>query len=137
MKLKALGSMLMLLLVSLQAFASACDMRCGTDLAKSPAAGSQTSGMAHCKTMASRSAAGYRTLPAISSTPPCASHIRNNEWVFLQSSAARGLDVTSPPAALPAPAAMRVQIPISLQVGTGRNLHSIPAFDPLISRLRI
>jgi len=53
---KATWSLLLLLLVNIQAFASACDVRCGT-MAYMNSAG-QMVGTAHCQGMASRTLTG-------------------------------------------------------------------------------
>src|SRR5487761_1045134 len=95
MRLKATWSLLLLLLVSVQAFAAACDVRCGTMAIMD--ASSHMSGMNHCHGMVSRSLAGSTAVTVLATSQPCASHICKSGWVFLQSPVAYELGASSLP----------------------------------------
>ena len=129
---KTTWSLLLLLLVSVQAFASACDVRCGTMALM----GSSMVGMDHCQGMASQTvsddAAAYTVMPS----QPCASHICKNDWSLL-SRATYEFGLSSQPATVLSVAIPFVPVVSSLQWKTDRWTHSIPAFDPILSRLRV
>jgi hypothetical protein len=132
---KTTWSMLLLLLVSVQAFASACDVRCGAMALMGGSAGPRV-GMAHCQGMASQTvsddAAAYTVMPS----QPCASHICKNDWLLL-SRTTYEFGPSSQPATVLSVAIPFVPVVSSLQWKTDRWTHSIPAFDPILSRLRV
>lgn len=131
---KTTWSMLLLLLVSVQAFASACDIRCGA-MAFMDTAG-QMVGMAHCQGMASRPLPGHEAVDTAAPSQPCASHICKNDWA-LQSRTVQELGLSSLPVAVLSAATIPIPIAIFSRWKTDRSTHSIPPFDPLTSSLRV
>jgi hypothetical protein len=131
---KTTWSMLLLLLVSVQAFASACDVRCGA-MALMGSAGPMV-GMAHCQGMASQPRADQEAVNTAPPSQPCASHICKNDWA-LQSRAVHEFGLSSLP--VTALSAVTVSLPVatSLRWKADRSTHNIPAFDPIISSLRV
>jgi len=133
---KATWSLLLLLLVSVQAFAATCDVRCMTmaTMASAP----HMSGMANCQGIASQRISAQQVGITLSSSRPCASHICKDDWTFLQNPVEHELGISSLPLALPDRAAMLFEIAHPLQFKVNRSPHSIPSsFDPLISSLRV
>ena len=131
---KTTWSLLLLLLVSVQAFASTCDVRCGA-MALTGSAG-QTVSMAHCQGMASSSLAGHEAVDTATPSQPCTSHICKNDWLLL-SRTTYEFGPSSEPATVLSVAIPFVPVVSSLQRKTNRWTHSIPAFDPILSRLRV
>lgn len=135
MRLKATWSLLLLLLVSVQAFAAACDVRCGAMVGMNSA--NHMSSMAHCPGMASQSVSAHQAILAIAPSQPCASQICRNDWTLFQSPVLHGLGVSPLTMSASGHAVIPVQIANSLQFKVDRNTHTIPHFDPLISTLRV
>ena len=131
---KTTWSMLLLLLVSMQAFASACDIRCGA-MALMESAGHMV-GMAHCQGMAFRPIAGHEAVDTAAPSQPCASHICKNDWA-LQSRAAHELGLSSLPVTVLSAVTEPLPVATSLRWKTDRSTHNIPTFDPILSSLRV
>ena len=129
---KTTWSMLLLLLVSIQAFAAACDVRCGA-MALMDSAGPMA-GMAHCQGMASL--AGHEAVNTVTASQPCASHICKNDWA-LQSRAVREFGLSSLPVAVLSAVTGSLPVAASLRWKTDRSTYNIPTFDPIISSLRV
>jgi hypothetical protein len=135
MRLKATWSLLLLLLMSVQAFAATCDVRCGTMAMMESA--SHMSGMANCRGMTSQRFSGQHAEIALTSSQPCASHICKDDWTFLQNPVEQELGISSLPLTLLDSITMLLEIAHPLQFKVNRSPHSTPSFDPLISSLRI
>jgi hypothetical protein len=135
MRLKATWSLLLLLLVSVQAFAAVCDVRCGA-IASADSASHMT-GMAHCPGMASQSLPTQPSVVGLMTPQPCASHICQNDWTFLQNSVVHELGILPLSLAVLGHAAIPVEIASPLQFKPDRSTHSIAVYDPIISSLRI
>jgi len=131
---KTTWSMLLLLLVSMQAFASACDIRCGT-MALMDSAGPMV-GMAHCQGMASRPLAGHEAVDTATPSQPCTSHICKNDW-SLQSRVVHELGLSSLPVTVLSVVTLSLPVATSLRWKTDRSTHNIPTFDPIILSLRV
>ena len=127
-------SMLLLLLVSMQAFASACDVRCGA-MALTGSAGQMVS-MAHCQGMASSPLADHEAVDTATPSQPCTSHICKNDWSF-QSRVVHELGLSSLPVTVLNVVAVSLPVAISLRWKTDRSTHNIPTFDPIISSFRV
>ena len=127
-------SMLLLLLVSMQAFASACDVRCGA-MALMDSAGPMV-GMAHCQGMASQPRADQEAVNTATPSHPCASHICGSDWA-LQSRAVYEFDLPSLPVAVLSAVTASLPVAASLRWKTDRSTYNIPTFDPIISSLRV
>lgn len=135
MRLKATWSLLLLVLVSVQAFAATCDVRCGAMAMMESA--SHTSGMSDCPRMASQTLPGQQAVATVAPPQLCDSHICKGDWTFLQNSDVHESSISSLPLALPGNTVIALEIAYPLQYKTDRSPHSIPAFDPLISSLRV
>jgi hypothetical protein len=135
MRLKVAWSLLLLLLVSVQAFAAACDVRCGA-IASADSASHMT-GMAHCHGMASQPLPTQQSVVSLMSSQPCASHICKNDWTFLQNPVVHELGISPLSLAVLGHAVIPVKIARPLQFKPDRSTHSIPAYDPIISSLRV
>ncbi len=135
MRLKATWSLLLLVLVSVQAFAAICDVRCGAMAMMESA--SHMSGMSDCPGMASQTLPGQQTVATVAPSQLCDSHICKDDWTFLQNPDVYELSITSLPLALLGNTVIALEIAHSVQFKTDRSPHSIPAFDPLISSLRV
>ena len=131
---KTTWSMLLLLLVSMQAFASACDVRCGV-MALTGSAGEMVR-MAHCQGMASRPLAGHEAVDTATPSQPCTSRICKNDW-SLQNRVVHELGLSSLPVTVPSAITGSLPVPTSLRWKTDRSTHSIPTFDPFTSSLRV
>ncbi len=131
---KITWSMLLLLLVSMQAFASACDVRCGA-MALMDSAGPMV-GMAHCQGTASRPLAGHEGVNTATPSQPCTSHICKNDWA-LQSRAVYEFGLSSLCVTVLNAATRPIPIATSLRWKTDRSTHNIPTFDPIISSFRV
>lgn len=131
---KTTWSMLLLLLVSIQAFASGCDVRCAT-MTTVNSTGHMAS-MAHCQGMESEPIAGHAAVNTLTLSQPCTSHICKNDWAF-QSRAVQELGLSSLPAAALSVATAPTRIVISVRWKTDRSMHGIRLFDPLLSSLRV
>lgn len=131
---KATLPFLLLLLLSVQAFASACDVRCATMTAMDPAG--RMASMAHCQGMASPSFASHMAVHTITPAQPCASHICKYDLTF-QSRAVPGLGQSPLSVAVYRVDTMPTPIAISLRWKTDLSTYSIPIFDPLLSSLRV
>lgn len=131
---KTTGSMLLVLLVTMQAFASACDVRCGT-MALMDSAGPMV-GMAHCEGMASRPLAGHVAVATATPSHPCVSHICKNDWA-LESRVVHEFGLSSLPVTVPSVATGPLPVATSFQWKTDRSTHNIPTFDPILSSLRV
>jgi hypothetical protein len=135
MRLKATWSLLLLVLVSVQAFAATCDVQCGAMAMMESA--SHMSGMSDCPGMASQTLPGQQTVAAVAPPQLCDSHICKDDWTFLQNPDVYELSITSLPLALPGNTVIALEIARPVQFKTDRSPHPIPAFDPLISSLRV
>ncbi|MHB2006580.1 MAG: hypothetical protein ACYDBH_01295 [Acidobacteriaceae bacterium] len=131
---KTTWSMLLLLLVSMQAFASACDVRCGA-MALMGSAGPMV-GMAHCQGMASRPLPGHEAVDTAAPSQPCTSHICKND-LAVQSRALHEFGLSTLPVTVLGAATIPIPIAGSLRWKANRSTHSIQTFDPLISSLRV
>ncbi len=131
---KTTWSMLLLLLVSMQAFASACNVRCGV-MALMDSAGPMV-GMAHCQGMASRPLPGHKAVDTAAPSKPYTSHICKNDWA-LQSRAVHEFGLSTLPVTVLSAATRPIPIAASLRWKTNRSTHSIQTFDSLISSLRV
>ena len=131
---KTTWSMLLLLLVSVQAFASACDVRCGA-MALMDSAGPMAS-MTHCQGMASRPIAGHEAVDTATPFQACVSHICKNDLV-LQSRAVQEFGLSSLVVSVLSAATIPIPIAASVRWKSARSTHNIPTFDPLISSLRV
>jgi hypothetical protein len=131
---KTTWSMLLLLLVSMQAFASACDIRCGA-MALTGSAG-QTVSMAHCQGMASRPLLGHEAVDTAAPSQPCNSRICKTDWA-LQSRAVYEFGLSILPVTVLSAAPRPIPIADSLRSKRARHTHNILTFDPLISSLRV
>ncbi|MHB1935449.1 MAG: hypothetical protein ACYCOR_02555 [Acidobacteriaceae bacterium] len=135
MRPKATLPLLLLLLMTVQAFAAVCDARCAA-MSISMSRNSMP-GMANCHGMVSVAVAGRQAVAALTSSQLCASQICKSDWTFLRSPVVHELDISTLPATVSGSVAIPVQIACPLQCNTGRSTHSITAHDPLISKLRI
>lgn len=124
----------MLLLVSVQAFASACDVRCeAMALMGSPG---PMVGMDHCPGMASDAVTGDSGSSKVRPPQPCADHICKNDWSLL-SRAEYEFGLLSPLVAAVSSVPRNLPIEASLRWKADRSSHNIPNFDPLLSCLRV
>ena len=131
---KTTWSLLLLLLVSVQAFASACDVRCGAMALMDPAG--PMVGMEHCQGMASQPRADYEAVDTATPSQPCAGHICQNDWLLL-SRITYEFSLSSLPATVLSVATPFLPVVSSLRWKTDRSTHNIPTFDPIISSLRV
>ena len=131
---KTTWSMLLLLLVSMQAFASACDVRCGA-MTLMDSAGPMV-GMAHCQGMASRPLPGHEAVDTAAPSQPCASHICKNDWT-LQNRAVHEFGLSTLCVTVLNAAIRPIPIAASVRWKAKRSTHRIQRFDPLISSLRV
>ena len=135
MKLKATWSLLLLLLVSVQAFAVACDVRCGAMAGTNST--SHMSGMAHCPGMASQSDSDCWAVIVMAPPQSCACQVCNHDWTFVQNLIGHELRASLVPMTLLGHAVMPTRTANSLRIKTDRSPHALPAFDLLISALRV
>lgn len=131
---KATLPFLLLLLLSVQTVASACEVRCATMTAMNSAG--RMASMAHCQGMASRSLASDRAGATVTPVQACVSHICKYDWAF-QSRAVPELGLSPLSAAVHSVATMPTPIAICLRWKTDRSTNGIPIFDPLMSSLRV
>lgn len=134
MMLKAICSMLLVILVSVLAFASVCEVRCET--MASMDSSTRMAGMANCQ-MASQSGSSHQEMAAFMSSRSCAGHLCMNDWTFLQNQVAHDLSVASSSAIFASYAVVPIPIASRLQFGGNRSTRSIPPFDPLFSNFRV
>jgi hypothetical protein len=135
MRLKVTWSLLLLMLVSVQAFAATCDVHCGAMALRDSA--SHMSGMSDCSGMASQALSGQQAVAPLMSSQSCASHICKDDWTFLQTPVAHELGISSLPLIPLGNTLISLEIAHPLQFKIDRSPHFIPAFDPLISSLRV
>lgn len=135
MRLKVTWSLLLLVLVSVQAFAATCDVRCG-EMALTDSA-SHMSGMADCRGMESQGLSGQQTAATLMTSQSCHSDICKDDWTFLQTPVAQELGISSLPLTPLVNTVISLEIAHPLQFKIDRSPHSIPTFDPLISSLRV
>ncbi len=131
---KTTWSMLLLLLVSMQAFASACDVRCGA-MALMDSAGRMV-GMARCQDMASQPRGDQEAVNTATPSQPCASHICGNDWA-LQNRAVYEFGLSPLPVRVLSAVTLSLPVATSLRWKTDRSTHNIATFDPIISSLRV
>ena len=145
MRFKVTSSALLLLLVSVQAFAADCDVRCATMAVVGLGRGNSTSdyttnrmsSMTNCHGMARQRASGHHSEATLISSQPCASRICKNDWHFLQSSIAHEIRVSSPAIADPRQGSALSGVTSSLQFKTDPGTNSALQFDPLFVSLRV
>lgn len=135
MRLKGTWSLLLLVLVSVQAFAATCDVRCGTMAMMESA--SHMSGMANCRGMASQRVADQQSGITLTLSQPCASHICKDDWTFLQNPVEHELGISSLSLALLGSTTTYLENTRLLPFKVNRSPHSLPSFNPLISSLRV
>jgi hypothetical protein len=129
---KAALSVLLLLLMGVQAFAADCDVRCDAMALKNAAVrnpAGKMSGMAHCHGMASRRASGHAAVATLRASQPCANHICSADWTFVQSAHEAG--VSPLPMAQLRQDTISINVASSMHFGTGRSTHTLPPLDPL------
>ncbi len=135
MKLKATWSLLLLLLVSVQAFAATCDVRCGAMALRDSA--SHMSGMSDCNGMALQTLPGQQAVSTLASSPSCANHICKDDWTFLQNPVEHELGISTLSLALLGSTTIYLENSRLLPFKVNRSPDSILSFDPLISSLRV
>lgn len=138
MGFKAVSSLLLLLLVSVQAFATDCDVRCATMMGSSSASHHSAggiSGMDDCHGMAS--ASNHQVAATLITSESCASRICKNDWTFLQSPVASELGASPLPMTELRQVSASTGATISLLFETGPATNITPLFDPLIVSLRV
>lgn len=130
MRPKATLSVLLLLLVSIQAFAVACGARCGMTAVVNFAS--------HPCGIASQGVSDHQAKITVETVQPCASPICNNDWTFLLSPVgANELGVSLLSLTALDQGVVPINLARSLQPKTDRSTRVIPAFDPLLSSLRV
>jgi hypothetical protein len=132
---KAALSVLMLLLVSVQALATTCEARCSMTAAMHSAR--QAFGMAHCHGMASGPSVGHSAVATITAVSGCAHHICKSELAFVQTPVTQELRVALQTVTPLGHNPMPGRIALSLQFRSGRSTHCTSVFDPLISSPRV
>ncbi len=89
---KAILSVLLLLLVSVQALAATCDVRCSMAGATS---GEHTALMVHFGSMSSHASSGDSDATTVAATPLCVDDACKSDWSFVQTPVVHGLDLSS------------------------------------------
>ncbi len=131
---KTTWSLLILLLVSVQAFASACDIRCEA-MARMGSPGPMV-GMDHCPGIASEAVRGDSGVLKVNPPQPCTDHICKNDWSLL-SRAVYEFGPLSPLVNAVSAVPRSLPIEASLRWKADRSSRNIPNFDPLLSCLRV
>lgn len=131
---KTTWSLLLLLLVSVQALASVCDVRCETMALMGSA--NPMVGIDHCQGMASQAETVDAAVYTVRLPQPCAGDICKTDWSLL-SRAVYEFGPLSLPVTVMRAAAGPVPIEASRRWKTDRSTHDIPTFDPILSRLRV
>lgn len=134
---RATMSVLLLLLVSVQAFAVMCSVRCAT----MGHADTQNSmpGITNCHGMSNHPAIGAASY-AVLAAHGCSSEICQSDLSLLQNRTTQeigALPLSMVTAVVVSSPAKPFQNTIRLWLGANRCTNSIPPFDPLISSLRI
>ncbi len=130
---KATLSMILLLLVSVQALAATCDVRCSMMVSATSA--KHMTGRVHCHPVSFAGSENQADVE-VSTAPSCIDQLCNIDWAFIQPPVAKGLNVASMAPNTLQQSATPVRIEPRKQLRSHRPRRS-SLFDPVITSPRV